>query len=132
MKLTTYMLACLGMGLCLNAAAGVKEMKVVNGCRIVRIKTGGIICPSTTTLCFYRTNTPGELLPLNSASNPGILGMTAGAAGTATSGGLIRPAKVNVEQGGPSSDNFVPVTVTTPPAGNPGGNNGNGGNPHFN
>ena len=145
MKLTKYMLVVLGLGLAINATAGIREKKhIVNGCRIVVIKTGGIIVPGTTSVLYYPTNQPGVLMGVTSASNPGVLGMTAGAAGQATSGGLIRPAKVEVHQGA-SAETFSQggeAIVTGGAGGNGGsggnggnghnGNNGNGGNPHFN
>lgn len=146
MKLTKYMLAILGIGLVTSVHGGISvKSKVVNGCKIVIIKSGGIICPSSSTVCYYPTNQPGMLLQLNAASNPGLVGSVAGAAGTATSGGLIRPAKVNVNQAGGNAEGGTGLggggglgiggNGGAGGAGGSGGghdgNNGNGGNPHF-
>jgi hypothetical protein len=77
-----------------SASAGVKEIGSVNGLRVVRIKTAGVFCPSTTTIVYYDPNKPGTIEGvLNSAAGPGFIPAAANAGGLAGAAALLRPAR---------------------------------------
>jgi len=87
--------------------AGVKEIGSVNGLRVVRIKTAGVFCPSTTTIVCYDPNKPGTIEGvLNSAAGPGFVPAAANAGGLVGAAALLRPNHTTVNNdGGNSSAN---------------------------
>jgi len=89
------------------ASAGVKEIGSVNGLRVVRIKTAGVFCPSTTTIVVYDPKKPGTIEGvINSAAGPGFIPAAANAGGLAGAAALLRPARTTVNNdGGNSSAN---------------------------
>jgi len=80
-----------------TAHAGVKEIGTINGLRVVRIKTAGVFCPSTTTIVCYDPNRPGTIEGiLNAASGPGFVPAAANAGGLVGAAVLLRPSRTNV------------------------------------
>ena len=84
-----------------TASAGVKEIGSVNGLRVVRIKTAGVFCPSTTTIVCYDPNKPGTIEGvLNSAAGPGFVPAAANAGGLVGAAALLRPNRTTVNNDG--------------------------------
>ena len=91
------------------AFAGTKVIGEVNGLKIVRIKTCGIFCPSTTTLVAFDPAKPGTIEGvLNQAGGAGVVPAVATAGGVVGGACMLRPARTKVEQSSSSNGSFVP------------------------
>lgn len=90
-----------------SAQAGVKEIGVVNGVHIVRVKTLGVFVPSSVTLVSYDPTKPGEIEVLSHAGGAGVVPSVATAGGVVGGAALLRPPsnKTNVKNEGNANAN---------------------------
>jgi hypothetical protein len=112
------------------AHAGVKEIGVVNGVHLVRVKNLGIFVPSQVTLLAY---TPGKegVEVIAHAGGPGVVPAVATAGGVVGGAALLRPARSKTSSsaygaGGTGGAGVVAGTISDIHQGSGGGGNGGG------
>jgi hypothetical protein len=111
-----------------SAQAGVKVIGEVNGLKLVRVKTMGIFCPSTTTVVLFDPAKPGTVEGvINHAGGPGVLQSVAQPASIAAGAYLLKPDSTRVTQsGGGSSSIATGGTATSTSGATAAGGNANG------
>src|SRR6266542_4229635 len=74
------------------AKAGVKEIGVVNGVHLVRVRTASIFAPSSTVILSYVPGTPGVEV-VSQVGGAGVVPSVATAGGIVGGAALLRPAR---------------------------------------
>jgi hypothetical protein len=104
-----------------SAQAGVKEIGVVNGVHLVRVKNLGLFAPSQVTLLAY---TPGKegIEVLAHTGGPGVVPAVATAGGVVGGAALLRPARTSVKNAGGNATGGSSSSTSTSGATAAGGN----------
>jgi hypothetical protein len=123
------LLALLGLAAVIpSATAGTKIIGEVNGLKLVRVKTVGIFCPSTTTVIAYDPAKPGTIEGvINHAGGPGVLQSVAQPASIAAGAYLLKPDSTRVTQSGSGNAAATSTSGATAAGGNATGGNGGAG-----
>jgi hypothetical protein len=127
-KIKTMLALALMLAVSSAAHAGVKVIGEVNGLKLVRVKTMGIFCPSTTTVVLFDPAKPGTVEGvINHAGGPGVLQSVAQPASIAAGAYLLKPDSTRVTQsGGGSSSIATGGTATSTSGATAAGGNANG------
>lgn len=136
-KIKTLLALALLLAVTTAANAGIKVIGTLpNGDKVVRIKTFGLFCPSTTTVITVKAD--GDVQTLNQAGGPGLVPAVANAGGLVGAATQLRPARSNtsvtaspstsVNAGNPNTTVNVPVTPGPTTINNGGSHNHHNGN----